>query len=169
MAQFLPRFNPPRFTELPEPNLYKRFEAFLIYWNSYNQYVINHVGRLQSIISTVTGGPITPFKSIASAAIIRPLQEVQPVTGTSTIITINAPSDFTKLTLLSQDGFSLATGSNIGVDRTTVSGEQIALVKNLSSGLWYSIPKPAELTTHESNSDAHYSRAQIMARVKLHV
>lgn len=136
MAQFLPRFNPPRYITPPGADLNTRFKDFLGYWEKYNQYVVNFFGKFSTVIQSLSG-PSTPFASIASAATITPLQEVLPVTGTATITTINTPSDFTKLTLLSINGFSMATGGNIAVSRMLAVGEQIALIKNLSDKKWY--------------------------------
>ena len=168
MAQFLPKFNPPRFIGRLGSNLYGKVDEFLSYFESYNQYVINHMGRLQNILQSVTGGSNAPFKSIASASTIRPLQEVQPITGTATITQIEAPDDYTELTLLSINGFSLGSTGNIAADKITMAGEQITLTKNLSSGKWYTLSKGAEFSTHEANVDAHHARLHTLSSVLDH-
>ncbi|KKU98295.1 MAG: hypothetical protein UY28_C0004G0033 [Candidatus Amesbacteria bacterium GW2011_GWB1_48_13] len=136
MAQRLPNFNPPRY-QPPPADLNTRFKDFLTFWQQYNQYVVNYMQRVGTFVQTLSGSDV-PFEAIASAASITPLQAVQPVTGTATISDINAPDDFIKLTLLSIDGFSVATGGNLTVAKTLAAGESLSLVKNLSNGLWYS-------------------------------
>lgn len=130
----IPQYDPPRLTEFGA-DLNSRVKGFFNFWKTYNEYNFKYINVLRNIIES--GGNLGPFQYIASAGVITPLQAVQPVTGTVTIQTINAPAGFNQVSLLATDGFLLGVLGNIASAATVPAGAMVEIRLNLKNNLWY--------------------------------
>ena len=99
------------------------------------------IGYFQLIQQNLNQASATEGQHIASAATITPTAFIMVVTGTATITNIHVPLGFSgQLMLISQNGFSLATGGNISLGTSPVTvpaGTYILLTWVPSTQLWY--------------------------------
>ncbi len=131
----LPNFSPPNYQEL-SGDLNSRVKHFAQYWPTYSQYLFNYLNKLKTAIQLGVSGS-TPFQSIASAVTITPLQQIQPVTGSISVATINAPTDVGFIVLLAVDGFSTLTTGNIAAAVTLAAGTGRPFYLHFKTLKWY--------------------------------
>ena len=131
----LPVFNPPIFREI-QGDLNSRVKQFSQFESSYRQYLFNYMNKLKTSLQTGMTGD-TPFQSIVAATSITPLQQIQPVTGGTTVATINAPADINFVVLLAVDGFSTNLLGNIALAVTLAAGEGRPFYLNFITSKWY--------------------------------
>lgn len=130
----IPQYDPPRLTEFGA-DLNSRVKGFFNFWKTYNEYNFKYINVLRNIIES--GGNLGPFQYVASATTIKPLQNVQPITGSVTIQNISTPADFKHVTLLSIDGFTLGTAGNIAAAVTVAAGDSVECHLNMKDSKWY--------------------------------
>ena len=103
------------------------------------RYLIEVHAVTENLMKTI-GVNLTPnawAPSVASAATIEPLAAIQPISGTTTVTTINAGPGATRFTLLAEAGFALATGGNIAAAATVPIGTAVEVYLNHNDNLWY--------------------------------
>jgi len=130
----LPKYDPPQFNPQMGGPLNDRVNSFFMFWGNLQQYIYNYLNNFRF---TLQSESTTPYTTLASASTITPTRHIQPVSGTATVNNILAAPDFIQVTLLAQNGFSLATGQNIAAAKTLTQGQAVTLYKNLSTGLWH--------------------------------
>jgi hypothetical protein len=102
-------------------------------------------GSAHQVLITADGmTQLTVGSAIASASTIAPLNPTTHVTGTRVISTITRPGGCgvstgysCTITLISDDGFSLATGGNIAAAETTAKGHSYRLTYDQATSRWY--------------------------------
>jgi hypothetical protein len=107
----MPRYDPPSF-RVGNPALNERVKDFFEYWEKFLKYTRDFLNPIDR----------EPFASIASATTIAPTRRLQPVTGSTTIQTIEAREDFGPVVLLAIDGFSTGTSGNIAAAVALAAG-----------------------------------------------
>jgi len=131
----LPKYDPPQFNPQMGGPLNDRVNSFFMFWGNLQQYIYNYLNNFRFTLQS--GGVLAPVSALTAATTITPTQHIQSVTGSTTISNIQASADMLYVTLLAQDGFSLATGTNIAAAKTLTAGQAVTLYKNLSTGLWH--------------------------------
>ncbi len=119
-------FDPPSF-KVGDPSLNARVKDFLQYWDNFFIQLRNFLNRQDTV----------PFASVASATTINPVRQVQPITGSVTITTINATPDLSPMTLLAINGFSTGTSGNIAAVVTLAAGTAKDFYWNPVNLKWY--------------------------------
>lgn len=133
----LPKYEPPRFSEIEGGTLYDKVKGFFVFFRKYTEYHGTYFNRLRNILEA--DGSLAEFAPLASAETIRPLRPVQPIEGTVTIRYIYTPDYFNELKLLAVHGFVLESTGNIAVNRVYGPGEVAYLIFHIVHRKWYAV------------------------------
>lgn len=140
MQDSLPEWEPPSLTiggKLPtSPS--QVFSYYQTYLQQYSRSLKDYLERASRIVNTGTQGQ---GPDIVAAPEIKISHYMHRITGPDTITTIGvvATLNASHVSFISLGGFSLGTGGNIALAKTTVVGQGVMLLWDPASRLWYPV------------------------------
>ncbi len=140
MQDFLTEWMPPSLTiggKVPvSPN--QLFLYYRDYFQQYSRSLKDYLERVARIVNTATQ---TQGADLPATADVRITNYQHRITGGGTITNIITMPNLnaSHIALVSLDGFSLGTGGNIALAKTTVPGQGVMVLWEPVSQLWYPV------------------------------